>query len=166
MGETQTWPALRNLPPAAVLAAASMSASSKTSTGACPPSSIVQRLRVAAACLASSLPTSVEPVKLILRGMSEASTRSETGAGSPKTTLSTPSGRPASWKARATWTAVEGVSSEGLMTIEQPAPSAPATLRITFTPGKFHATKAQVGPTGSLRAISRVPGIRQGISRP
>ena len=63
-------------------------------------------------------------------------------------------------------TAVAGVSSDGLMTMEQPAPMAPAILRITLVPGKFHATKAATGPTGSLIAIWRAPGMRAGMIRP
>ena len=77
----------------------------------------------------------------------------ETSSGTPNTMLSTPGGRPASWKHWAMAMAVPGVSSLGLMMIEQPAPSAPATFRITLVPGKFHATKAVAGPTGSLTTI-------------
>src|SRR6266851_1255681 len=56
-------------------------------------------------------------------------TCSEIRAGTPNTRLSTPLGRPASWKARTSSTQVPGVSSESLMMIEQPAPSAPPILR-------------------------------------
>ena len=63
----QTWPALRNLLAAIALAATSTSASSKTITGAWPPSSIVTRFMCWPASAASCLPTTVEPVNEILR---------------------------------------------------------------------------------------------------
>jgi hypothetical protein len=49
VGATQICPALRNLAPTASVAASSRSASSRTSTGACPPSSRVTRSTPSAA---------------------------------------------------------------------------------------------------------------------
>ena len=46
------------------------------------------------------------------------------------------------------------------------AANAPATFLITFVPGKFQATKAHDGPTGSFITIWRVPGTRAGTIRP
>ena len=46
--------------------------------------------------------------------------------------------------------AVAGVSSLGLIVIEQPVASAPATLRITLVAGKFQATNATTGPIGTF----------------
>ncbi len=43
---------------------------------------------------------------------------------------------------------VPGVSSEGLITIEQPAASDAEILRIGDPAGKFHGTNAATGPTG------------------
>lgn len=63
----QVWPALRKREAIAPCAAASRSASSKTSIGAWPPSSSETFLTVPAAFAISSLPTSVLPVKVILR---------------------------------------------------------------------------------------------------
>ena len=63
----QTWPLLRNLPMTAILAPTSGSASGKTMNGAWPPSSRLRRFTWSAAPRISCLPTSVEPVKLILR---------------------------------------------------------------------------------------------------
>ena len=62
--------------------------------------------------------------------------------GTPKTMFRTPAGRPASVSALPMAMAVAGVSSLGLMVMEQPAARAPATLRMTFVAGKFQATKA------------------------
>src|SRR3712207_8099428 len=61
----QVWPALRNFEAITAWAAASRSASAKTTNGAWPPSSIDVRLTCAVAAEASCLPTSVEPVKVI-----------------------------------------------------------------------------------------------------
>ena len=60
-------PVLRNFTAAAPFAACTGSASSSTMNGAWPPSSMLTRFTCAAACCAMSLPTSVEPVKVILR---------------------------------------------------------------------------------------------------
>ena len=62
----QTWPALRYLNAAMVSAAFSGSASSNTTTGECPPSSMVARFMPLAASPARCLPTGIEPVKEIL----------------------------------------------------------------------------------------------------
>ena len=62
-----TWPLLRNLPVTAIFAPTSGSASGKTINGAWPPSSRLTRFIWSAQPRISCLPTSVEPVKLILR---------------------------------------------------------------------------------------------------
>ena len=55
---------------------------------------------------------------------------------------------------------VPGISSDGLITIEQPADSAAAIFRIGPPAGKFHGTKAPTGPTGACRTDSTSPGGR------
>ena len=65
--QTQVWPELRYLAIIAPATARSRSASSKTMNGALPPSSIDTFFTVPADCSTSILPTSVEPVKVILR---------------------------------------------------------------------------------------------------
>ncbi|MCY1238164.1 hypothetical protein D9M72_508890 [compost metagenome] len=67
LAETQVWPALRNFAWMAPSTASSMSASSKTMKGALPPSSRLTFLIWSEHCRIKSRPTSVEPVKLILR---------------------------------------------------------------------------------------------------
>src|ERR1700748_526374 len=59
----QHWPWLKKVAFAAPATAASMSASAKTTLGDLQPSSSVTFLRLPAAALTISLPTSVEPVK-------------------------------------------------------------------------------------------------------
>src|SRR5262249_10925923 len=82
-------------------------------------------LAMAARCL----PTGIDPVKVTSRMLDCGIRYSEILAGSPNTRLSTPGGKPASAKARASCTAPAGVSSDALRMIEQPADSAPPTLR-------------------------------------
>ena len=124
----QTWPALRYLNAAIVSAVFSGSASPNTTTGECPPSSMVARFMPLAASSARCLPTGIEPVNEILRTIGEAIRCSETFAGTPNTRLSTPGGTPASSKHRTSSTQPPGVSSEALRMIEQPAASAAADL--------------------------------------
>ena len=80
--------------------------------------------------------------------------------------FSAPAGRPASINARPIAIAVPGVSSLGLIVIGHPAASAPNTLRTTFIQGKFHATNAITGPTGSFNTVWVSPGTREGTTRP
>ena len=53
-------------------------------------------------------------------------------------TLTTPSGTPASASSPAMASAVSGVSSAGLSTTVQPAASAGPILRVAIAAGKFH----------------------------
>ena len=67
LAHTQVCPALRNFDAIAPATARSRSASSNTMNGALPPSSMPTRFTVRAACSMRILPTSVEPVKVIMR---------------------------------------------------------------------------------------------------
>jgi hypothetical protein len=93
---TQVWPELRYLAVMAPSTARSRSASSKTRNGALPPSSIDTFLTVPAAWRSSTLPTSVEPVKVILRTRGFSHSSAPISAAEPVTTLTTPFGRPTS----------------------------------------------------------------------
>ena len=162
----QTWPALRYLNAAMVSAAFSGSASSNTTTGEWPPSSMVVRFMPFAASWARCLPTGIEPVKEIFFTASLASRCSETSAGTPNTRLSTPAGSPASAKQRTISTQAPGVSSDALRMSEQPAASAPPILRAGVSTGKFQGVKAATMPTGSCTTSWRVPLTRPGTMRP
>ncbi len=129
-------------------------------TGAWPPSSIVVRLHVSAASLSRCLPTAVEPVKLSLRMIGEASRWRDTSSGTPKTSWHTPCGRPASSKACTTAIAEAGDSSAGFMITEQPAAIGAPSLRAGLLIGKFHGAKAATGPTGSCMTRLRWPAGR------
>ena len=72
---------------------ASRSASSKTISGALPPSSSETFLTVPAHFAISCLPTSVEPVKVSLRTVGFVASSSPTTAAVPGTTLKTPGGQ-------------------------------------------------------------------------
>jgi hypothetical protein len=149
VGDTQTWPALRNFTRPQVWAARRGSASSKISTGAWPPSSIENRFMPSAHSRASCLPTGIEPVNDTFRMIGEAIRYEDTSAGVPVTTLTTPGGMPAAAAASAIMNVADGASSAGLMMMEQPAASAAAILRAGRRHGKFHGVKAATGPTGS-----------------
>ena len=149
-----------------VSAVFSGSASPNTTTGECPPSSMVARFMPLAARPASSLPTGTEPVKEIFFTMSEPIRCSDTSAGTPNTRLSTPFGTPASTKHFTSSTQEPGVSSDALMMIEQPAASAPAILRTGVSVGKFHGVKAATTPTGSWITSWRIFLPRPGTMRP
>ena len=88
-------PMLRILATIAPSTAASRSASSKTTNGALPPSSIEVRSTFSAACASSVRPTSVEPVNDSLRRRGSAMIGAGTSrpAESSVTTLTTPRGQ-------------------------------------------------------------------------
>src|SRR3954463_766839 len=96
-----TWPLLRNLPVTAICAPTSGSASGKTMNGACPPSSRLTRLTCSAQPRSSCLPTSVEPVKLILRQTGFSRNSSAISWAGPMTRVATPGGGPVAGVAQA-----------------------------------------------------------------
>ena len=75
----------------------------------------------------------------------------------PATTLSTPSGSPASSAIRSSSSAVSGVSSAGLSTTVLPAASAGATFHEAITSGKFQGTISPTTPSGSRKVMSTPP---------
>ena len=120
----QSWPQLAKAPTIAPSAAASRSASSKTTNGALPPSSRCTRLTVPAASRMTLVPVRVEPVTEISATSSCRASAPPTSAPGPGITLRTPGGRPASSASRPSMSAVSGVSSDGLRTTVLPAASA------------------------------------------
>jgi hypothetical protein len=154
--------------------AASRSASSNTRNGALPPSSIEQLVTVAAAVASRTRPTSVEPVNDSFRTRGSASMADTTRpAVAVQTTLTTPSGTPASRRIAATASAVSGVSLAGFRTTVHPAASAGAILRVAMAAGKFHGVTSTLTPTGWRRtmirlapdgAVARPPSIRTASS--
>ncbi len=102
--------------------AASMSASSKTTTGALPPSSRWTRLTSWDALSATCMPARTEPVMATRAGVLCATTARPV-PWSPVTTLKVPAGRN-SPAISASSRVVSGVVSDGLRTMVFPAASA------------------------------------------
>ena len=105
-------------------------------------------LIAAPAWLASVLPTGTEPVKLTFLTTGAAISRAETWAGSPNTKFTTPSGKPASVRARTSAIAAPGASSAAFRMIVQAAATAGAILRAGRKTGKFQGVKAATTPIG------------------
>jgi hypothetical protein len=102
-----------------------------------------------AAWRSSSRPTSVEPVNDTLRTRGSASRTSAIRAlRRDGTTLTTPSGTPASASSAPSASAVSGVSEAGLRTTVQPAARAGPILRVAMAAGKFHGVMSSATPTG------------------
>ena len=75
----------------------------------------------------------------------------------PTTTLTTPSGTPASRAICANRSAVSGVSSAGLSTTVLPAASAGASFQAAIASGKFHGVIRPTTPIGSRKVIATPP---------
>ena len=147
----------------------SMSASSKTTKGALPPSSKDVRFMPAAHHVARVTPTAVEPVKLTLRTRGCLQSCSPAPAAPPRGTGRTersPSGTPARTPSSAKARADRGVSSAGFTTAEHPAAKQGPTLRVIIAAGKFQGVMRAQTPTGSLVASSCRPGTVAGITSP
>ena len=80
-------------------------------------------------------PTAVDPVKVTTSTPACPASAVPASAPAPVTTLNTPSGRPASDARRASVRVVNGVSSAGLMTTEQPAANAGITFQTAICSG-------------------------------
>ena len=149
LAAVQASPTLRIFASIAPSTAASRSASSKTRKGALPPSSIDRRSSCSEACSISLRPISVEPVNDSLRVRAS---RIRGSIVEPEcavvTRLSTPGGRPASSRIRASISIDSGVWLAGLTTIVQPAATAGPILRVPIAIGKFHGVISRHGPTG------------------
>ena len=103
-----------------------------------------------------------EPVNVTLRIIGDAISVFDTSSGTPKTTCSTPLGKPASSSARASASAVAGLSSPGLMMTLQPAASAAESFRAGVIAGKFHGVKAATGPMACFFTSCCTPGDSTG----
>ncbi len=126
-----------------------MSASSKMMKGALPPSSIEVFTTVSAASRSRIRPTSVDPVNDSLRTRGSLSIAETTAPDFREgSTLTTPSGTPASASRPPMASAVSGVSEAGLSTTVQPAASAGPILRVAIAAGKFHGVTSTETPTG------------------
>jgi hypothetical protein len=155
LAQTQVCPVLRYFEAIAPCTAASRSASSKTMNGALPPSSIDTFFTVEADCWISSLPISVEPVKVTLRTIGLDVISPPISLALPVTTENTPAGMPARSPSSARASAEYGVSLAGFTTMVQPAASAGPALRVIIAAGKFQGVIAAQTPTGCLITTMR-----------
>ena len=127
MAAVQSWPEFQYPANRRVSAASSTSASSKTMTGALPPSSRCNRLTVSAAIFATRLPVTVSPVIEIMRTFGWPTSASPMSPPEPDRTLTTPGGKISamiSAKARAD----NGVRTDGLSTTVLPGRQGRAEL--------------------------------------
>src|SRR5438874_7611756 len=166
LAQTQVWPALRYFDAIAPFTASSISASSKTMNGALPPNSIEVFFTVAAHCSISSLPISVEPVKVSLRTIGFDVISPPISAAGPVTHERTPFGTPARSASSHSASAENGVAVAGFRTIVQPAAKAGPALRVIIAAGKFHGVIAAQTPIGSLVTMMRLSGACAGIVSP
>ena len=115
------------------------------------------RLIVAAAPCITVRPTSVEPVKPILATSGCSTRRLPTTEPFPTSTLTTPSGMPASSTSSESRSADIGVSSAGFSTTVLPHASAGPSFQEEMLSGKFHGTIRPTTPSGSRNVRSTPP---------
>ena len=114
--------------------------------GSLPPSSSVTFFKVSDAFAITRLPVGVDPVSAIFRIRGCPTIASPVAW--PRTTLTTPSGRPPSMSASMHARVARGVVLAGLRTTVLPAAIAGATLFAASVRGKFHGTIAPHTPIG------------------
>ena len=145
--------------------AASRSASSNTTLADLPPSSSETRVMLVAAVCITVVPTSVEPVNETFATRGSRTSAIAVVAPGPGSTLSVPSGSPASMRRSAIASADSGVCEAGLTIAVLPHASAGAIFQLAITAGKFHGVMSAHTPTGSRRVTS-MPGGTIGIVSP
>jgi hypothetical protein len=124
-----------------------------------PPSSSDTRVMRSAQRAMIRLPASVEPVNATLSTPGWA-TRCSPASRPPGTTLTAPSGTPASASASANTKPLSGASGGGLSTTVQPAASAGAVFQAARVTGAFHGTMAATTPTGSWTTMPARSAVR------
>lgn len=100
-------------------------------------------------------PVSVPPVNDTMRTPGCLTSAAPTSSPWPGSTVSNPSGRPASAQMRASSSASWGVSSDGLSSTALPAASAGAAFCASFMMGEFHGVMAAITPNGSASASEK-----------
>src|SRR3954453_4881535 len=135
------------------LTAAPTSAAAQTITGSDPPGSSESRLSAGPGRPAIRRPTGGHPVKATRRTAGCETSASPISAPRPVTTVSTPSGTPASENSFGTSSAAGGVGAAGFATTVLPLASAGATLVPSSVSGKLYGVIAAHTPIG--RRITR-----------
>ena len=152
-GHRQTWPVLVNRARARPSTVASKSQSANTMAAFLPPSSKDTSFTPSATAFMMAAPVRDSPVKVTasMPGWVVSASPAEPGP-KPCTTLNTPGGTPASWKASAISTADEGVSSDGLQMMVLPQISAGAAFQVSERMGRFQGEMLATTPSG-LRLV-------------
>mmetsp|Transcript_2679 Transcript_2679/g.3308 ORF Transcript_2679/g.3308 Transcript_2679/m.3308 type:complete len:224 (+) Transcript_2679:812-1483(+) len=122
--------------------------------GDLPPNSNVTGIKFSAPHFAIILPVAVEPVNDDLLIIGELAKCCPATAPNPGTILTTPSGNPTSCNNLPIYKAVNGVSSDTLLTIVLPHASAVAAGHAHINKGKFHGVTAPTTPSGSLIVLT------------
>ena len=167
--DMQICPEFMNAPKLAASAAASRSASGRTTSGALPPSSSRQRLKCSAHLIPMILPTFEEPVKFTRRTAGwaiSASTTSGASSGAWMIRFTAPAGSPASTSARTIAAWVRGHCSEAFSTTVLPYASGVATARVPRITGAFHGAIPTTTPAGWRTPMASEPGTSDGMTSP
>jgi hypothetical protein len=147
----QVCPVAANTPASTPLQALARSASSKMMLGDLPPSSSETRARWSAAPRITDCPVAEEPVKAILATSGWRTSAAPAPSPRPVTTLTTPSGKPASSITAASSRVEAGETSDGLTTTVLPAASAGHSFHSSSRTGEFQGAMAPTTPSGSRR---------------
>ncbi len=137
MGAVQIWPLWNAHTLAMVEMAVARSASSNTTPAPLPPSSSSRRFMSRPATSPIARPTGVEPVKLTMSTWRDATSAWPVSAPDPVTTLTTPSGKPASWSTSPNTVTASGSCGAGFTTTVLPIASAGPIFPAMLTIGKL-----------------------------
>ena len=148
VGRAQPWPTQDMAKAAEYGTALPRSASANSRLGDFPPSSKSTGLRDSAAVAMIRCAVVGPPVNDTLP-TSGCRTSASPATPVPCTTLTTPSGRPASRATSAKSSAVKGVNSAGLMTTVLPAASEAGTFMHSESSGAFQVMMWPITPYGS-----------------
>lgn len=124
------------------------------------------RFTVAAHWAISTLPISVDPVKVSLRTFGLPVISPPIAVAEPVRTLKMPLGMPARSASTASARAEKGVWLAGFSTIGQPAASAGPALRVIMAAGKFQGVMAAQTPIGCLMTMMRLSAVWPGMVSP
>ena len=97
---------------------------------------------------AMRVPTSVDPVKLIMSTSVDSTSAAAGAASAELTRLTTPGGNPTSSRMRTSSTTVRGSWAAGFTTTVLPMASAGATFPAMLTSGKLYEVMQATTPTG------------------
>ena len=146
---TQLWPLAAKIPATTPFTALLILASAKIMLGDLPPSSRLIWARFCALFLTTALAPAPPPVKAIRRTSGCLVNAAPVSAPNPVTTLTTPSGKPASLTKCISSTIVALACSEGLSTTVLPAANAGASFTAVKYMGEFQGIIAATTPKGS-----------------